>query len=122
MKSQMSFVCTVIAVFALLCIGSPAWADNIALCPNTAGSGRYGGETFTNVAGAPVPCGTNGAVKDVRAERKSGYARLARSLNGVSLGTLAGATANVGFVGVDQPFYMLGFYDATDGLGQGSAN
>lgn len=121
MKSQMSFVCTVIAVFALLCIGSPAWADNIALCPNTAGVDGYGGETFTNVAGAPAPCGANGAVQMYVPNETTGYARLAWSLNGVSLGTLAGATANVGFVGVDQPFYMLGFYDATDGLGQGAA-
>jgi PEP-CTERM motif len=117
---------TVAACFGL---AGAASAATVTLCPNQGGTG---GATFTatNVAG-PLDgmCGANSAVRlDIPAS--TDYARLQFNAStpgypaGLTLGGLAGMSANVQFSsgGSDQPYYMLVFTDSSNSLGQASAS
>ena len=112
-----------VALLGLVAITSPARADIYVLCPSAANQNGSGLYTFTSVAGTPI-C-ANSAVKiDIPTE--GDYARLmwdstvAAYPAGLTLGNLAGLSADVQFTGLagDQPYYMLAFTDPTKGLGQ----
>ena len=107
-------------------ISSPARADIYVLCPSAANQNGSGLYTFTSVAGTPI-C-ANSAVKiDIPTE--GDYARLmwdstvAAYPAGLTLGNLAGLSADVIFTGQpgDQPYYMLAFTDNAKSLGQAAA-
>ena len=119
-----------VALLGLVGITSPARADNYVLCPSAADRNGNGSYTFTAVAGPlDSSCGANSAVTMTIAT-EADYARLMFNSSvtgypaGLTLGNLAGLSADVRFTGGqagDQPYYMLAFTDTTKGLGQTAA-
>ena len=118
-KQILSGSAVAVALLGLVGLTSPARADTtVVLCPNAAGTSGYGGDTFTDVSGGPTSCGANSAVTMYIPNQTTGYARLGGDLPDMTVGDLAGATANVTYAGSDQPFYMLTFTNPSDSLGQ----
>jgi hypothetical protein len=118
-----------LGLLGLVAISNPAMANDYTLCPSGANQGGIG-QTFTDVSG-PLDgtCGANSAVT-MSIPVETDYARLLWDSSvtnyppGLTLGTLDGISADIPtFSGQpgDQPYYMLAFTDATDGLGQGAA-
>lgn len=119
-----------LALLALIGSAVPAMANTYTLCANAAGQGGFG-DTFTAVAG-PLDgtCGTNSAV-DMSIATETDYARLLWDSSvtnyppDLTLGNLGGMNADIGSFtpgqAGDQPYFMLVFTDATQGLGQAAA-
>jgi hypothetical protein len=111
--------------YAAIFLVAVALRADVTLCPNLAGQNGSGTYSITAVAG-PLDslCGTNSAETMYIPNATADYARLAWDSGdpdypaGLTLGSLGGVSANVSFSGDDDPFYMLAFTDATDGLGQ----
>lgn len=120
------------AGLGLLGFVSLATADTYTLCANAANQDGMGSFTFNDVAG-PLDgtCGANSAV-NMSITTEPDYARLrwdSSATNyptGLTLGNLGGMNADIrsftpGEAG-DQPYFMLVFTDATQGLGQAGAS
>jgi hypothetical protein len=113
------FCLALLAVATALAIAPAALAGT--LCPSSAGTSGYGGDTFTNVVGPlDSSCGADSAVTMYIPNDTSGYARLEWT-PGLTLGNLGGADASVvlnAAVPGDQAFYMLSFDASNVSLGQ----
>jgi len=122
-KQTLPCSAAVLALLGVVVMSSPARADS--LCPNAANENGSGNYTFTNVVGPlDATCGAKSAVT-ITINSATDYGRLAWDATvagypaGLTLGNVAGASAQVVLDGAaDQPFYMLGFTDSTDQLGQ----
>lgn len=118
LKKMFSLPAVVIALLGLVALASPARADIFSMCGSAATAGGFG---FTS--------SINGCAQTVSIPATSDYGKFTWDSSstgypgGLQLGNLGGIDAHVVLTAQpgDQPFFMLAFTDATDGLGQGAA-
>lgn len=111
-------------IFAL----APSTAKANTLCPSQATVGGFNNTSSTVAGPLDGSCGANSAVKiDIAHSNDYGKLQFGSGMPGfpagLTLGGLAGASANVAFTsgGGDQPFFLLPFVDSTQSLGQANA-
>jgi hypothetical protein len=113
-------------------LSGPAWAGNTTatLCPNTATAGGFPGTYIVTPMAGPLDasCAAGGdSAVQISIAHSTDYGRLGFNTSavypgGLTLGGLAGATADITFTGTGsnppQPFFMLSFTATNTNLGQ----